>query len=104
MTKAAPLAGADVAPPPVRSIYALQHGGGGGVTKTPAASAALAASAASPVDVADLPAWLAAQCALFCVNNKLRTPLGKPQDTFLTIEGTSSRLDTEKESLTVAVF
>ena len=35
----------------------------------------------------DMQEWLALQCALLCVNSKLRTVLGKPQDTFLTIEG-----------------
>lgn len=35
----------------------------------------------------DLPLWLAVQSALLCVNSKLRTPLGKAQDTFLAIEG-----------------
>ncbi|EFX69271.1 hypothetical protein DAPPUDRAFT_228726, partial [Daphnia pulex] len=34
----------------------------------------------------DLPLWLAVQSALLCVNSKLRTPLGKAQDTFLAIE------------------
>ena len=34
----------------------------------------------------DLPLWLAVQSAILCVNSKLRTPLGKAQDTFLTVE------------------
>ena len=34
----------------------------------------------------DLALWLAVQSALLCVNSKLRSPLGKPQDTFLAIE------------------
>lgn len=38
----------------------------------------------------DLPLWLAVQSALLCVNSKLRTPLGKAQDTFLAIEGENS--------------
>ena len=38
----------------------------------------------------DLFHWLAAQSALACINSKLRIPLGKPQDTFLSIEGTMS--------------
>jgi Serine/threonine-protein kinase smg-1 len=40
----------------------------------------------SPPAMVDIPQWLAVQCALYCVNNKLRTTLGKPQETFLTIE------------------
>ena len=35
----------------------------------------------------DLFHWLAVQSALACINSKLRIPLGKPQDTFLSIEG-----------------
>ncbi len=35
----------------------------------------------------DLPLWLAVQSAILCVNSKLRTPLGKAQDTFIAIEG-----------------
>lgn len=30
--------------------------------------------------------WIIAQMAQFCVNNRLRTPLGKPLDTFLAFE------------------
>ena len=30
--------------------------------------------------------WIAYHLAQFCVNNKLKTPLGKPQDTLTTIE------------------
>ena len=31
--------------------------------------------------------WATWEAAQFCVLAKLRTPLGKPQDTFMTIEG-----------------
>jgi PI-3-kinase-related kinase SMG-1 len=31
--------------------------------------------------------WAASEAAQFCVMYKLRTPLGKPQDTFTNIEG-----------------
>lgn len=37
-------------------------------------------------DIRCLVAWCQWEAAQFCVNNKLRTPLGKPQDTFLKIE------------------
>lgn len=37
-------------------------------------------------DVRVLVAWCQWEAAQFCVNNKLRTPLGKPQETFLKIE------------------
>ena len=47
----------------------------------------LKASGADPPASCDLPYWLAVQTALLCVNSKLRSPLGKPQDTFLSIEG-----------------
>ncbi|XP_077980517.1 serine/threonine-protein kinase SMG1-like [Glandiceps talaboti] len=32
--------------------------------------------------------WATCECAMFCVLAKLRTPLGKPQETFQNIEGT----------------
>lgn len=31
--------------------------------------------------------WETWECAQYCVINKLRTTLGKPQDTFIAIEG-----------------
>lgn len=31
--------------------------------------------------------WETWECAQYCVTNKLRTTLGKPQDTFIAIEG-----------------
>lgn len=31
--------------------------------------------------------WSVWETAQFCLNNRLKTPLGKPQETFLTIEG-----------------
>lgn len=37
-------------------------------------------------DVRTLCAWIQWEAARFCVNNKLKTPLGKAQDTFITIE------------------
>lgn len=37
-------------------------------------------------DVRTLTSWIQWEAARFCVNNKLRTPLGKPQDTFIKIE------------------
>lgn len=37
-------------------------------------------------DVRTLTSWIQWEAARFCVNNKLRTPLGKPQDTFVKIE------------------
>lgn len=37
-------------------------------------------------DVRTLTSWMQWEAARFCVNNKLRTPLGKPQDTFVKIE------------------
>lgn len=37
-------------------------------------------------DVRTLTSWIQWESARFCVNNKLRTPLGKPQDTFVKIE------------------
>lgn len=37
-------------------------------------------------DVRSLTSWIQWEAARFCVNNKLRTPLGKPQDTFVKIE------------------
>lgn len=36
--------------------------------------------------------WAAFEAAEFCVNSKLRTPLGKPNDTFTAIEGTLKQL------------
>ncbi|XP_070506242.1 serine/threonine-protein kinase Smg1 [Chironomus tepperi] len=38
-------------------------------------------------DVRTLCAWIQWEAARFCVNNKLKTPLGKAQDTFIKIEG-----------------
>lgn len=37
-------------------------------------------------DTRTLTSWIQWEAARFCVNNKLRTPLGKPQDTFVKIE------------------
>jgi serine/threonine-protein kinase SMG1 len=37
-------------------------------------------------DVRTLTSWIQWESARFCVQNKLRTPLGKPQDTFVKIE------------------
>ena len=31
--------------------------------------------------------WAIWECAQFCVMNKLKTPLGKPDETFLALEG-----------------
>uniref|UniRef100_A0A0R3RSZ9 non-specific serine/threonine protein kinase n=1 Tax=Elaeophora elaphi TaxID=1147741 RepID=A0A0R3RSZ9_9BILA len=36
--------------------------------------------------------WIVAQMAQFCVNNRLKTPLGKPLDTFLAFENEIRRL------------
>lgn len=36
--------------------------------------------------------WVTWEAAQFCVNNKLRTPLGKPTDTFTNIESTIKKL------------
>lgn len=36
--------------------------------------------------------WASLEAAKFCVNSKLRTPLGKPNDTFTAIENTLKRL------------
>ena len=44
-------------------------------------------SSLKPPPNSDLFHWLALQSALACINSKLRVPLGKPQDTFLAIEG-----------------
>lgn len=38
-------------------------------------------------DVRTLCSWIQWESARFCVNNKLRTPLGKAQETFIKIEG-----------------
>lgn len=36
--------------------------------------------------------WTTLECAQFCVNSKLRTPLGKPNETFTKIEGALNQL------------
>ena len=61
--------------PSYESIYGFHVGGGGKNNNVGPAPANC-----------DLPLWLAVQSAILCVNSKLRTPLGKAQDTFLTVE------------------
>lgn len=43
--------------------------------------------------------WLTLEAAQFCVNYKLRTPLGKPNETFMKIEGSLNQLGNELVSL-----
>lgn len=46
-----------------------------------------------PVFESALLFWETWQCAQYCVVNKLRTTLGKPQDTFMAIEGVYLEVD-----------
>ncbi|XP_055626781.1 serine/threonine-protein kinase Smg1 [Toxorhynchites rutilus septentrionalis] len=55
-------------------------------------------------DLRSLVPWVQWEAAHFCVNNKLRTPIGKPQETFLKIESVikqNARVLALKESGTV---
>lgn len=45
--------------------------------------------------------WITWEAALLCVNNKLRTPLGKPTDTFLSIENALKHLAKEAIGLQI---
>lgn len=44
--------------------------------------------------------WATLEAAQFCVNSKLRTPLGKPNETFMKIEGALNSLGNELLSIT----
>lgn len=59
------------------------------------------------VDLRCLIPWIQWEAAHFCVNNKLRTPIGKPQETFLKIESIikeNARVLSMKEHCTVKNF
>uniref|UniRef100_A0A915JT02 Uncharacterized protein n=1 Tax=Romanomermis culicivorax TaxID=13658 RepID=A0A915JT02_ROMCU len=42
--------------------------------------------------------WAVWECAQLCINSRLKTPFGKPQDTFLTIEAEIKALSHESQS------